>query len=149
MNVEQAVVQRGPGYLDMIRQVEFAFEGTIGNSLMQVVPSLRFASPSAPDGQYIPFDLNLEFVEFETGHGERNQVFVFPGRLDVVRRIAGMALIGAYSESTWDYRAYYGLPASPSGVWPDITRWVIVFIVWGALLLGPALLSLRLRRRPG
>jgi len=70
-------------------------------------------------------------------------------RLGLLVGVAGMALIGAYSESTWDYRAYYGLPASPSGVWPDITRWVIVFIVWGALLLGPALLSLRLRRRPG
>ncbi|MBI5290479.1 MAG: hypothetical protein HY872_01215 [Chloroflexi bacterium] len=56
------------------------------------------------------------------------------------------AVVGAIDNATWDWRAYYGVPA-PSGVSPyaETLRAVVVLAFWAAILFSPALIGL-LRR---
>jgi hypothetical protein len=64
----------------------------------------------------------------------------------VLALLAGIgltAVVGAIDEATWDWRAYYGVPA-PQGVPPyaEAARAVLALTFWAALLLSPALLGL-------
>jgi hypothetical protein len=64
----------------------------------------------------------------------------------VLALLAGIgltAVVGAIDEATWDWRAYYGVPA-PQGVPPyaEALRMVMALTFWAALLFIPALLGL-------
>jgi hypothetical protein len=61
--------------------------------------------------------------------------------------VGALALIGGYSESTWDWRAYYGLPASQQPPWLDALRWVVLLALWSGVLMSPALIGQWLRQR--
>jgi hypothetical protein len=46
-------------------------------------------------------------------------------------------------ETTWDFAGYYGLPATPPAPWYDsIFEIMVITVVWGGLLIWPALISL-------
>lgn len=53
-----------------------------------------------------------------------------------------VAIIGAISEATWDWRGYYGLPPQPPVAWyVSLLRAVVLFALWGAILFWPALVG--------
>lgn len=54
-----------------------------------------------------------------------------------------LAAIGAICESTWDWRAYHGLPAQPPVAWyTTALRIIIIATFWGMILFWPALVGL-------
>lgn len=59
--------------------------------------------------------------------------------------VAGLA-IDRICETTWDFAAYYGLPQSSPTAWYDtILSMIVITVVWGGILLLPALLQRALR----
>lgn len=54
-----------------------------------------------------------------------------------------LAIIGAISEATWDWHAYYGFPEPPPIDWyVSALRIIVMFAVWTAILFWPALIGL-------
>jgi hypothetical protein len=54
-----------------------------------------------------------------------------------------VAIIGAICESTWDWRAYYGLPSQPPVVWYiSALRILVIVTFWVMILFWPALVGL-------
>ena len=54
-----------------------------------------------------------------------------------------VAIIGAISEATWDWHAYYGFPEPPPVAWyVSALRIIVIFAVWTAILFWPALIGL-------
>lgn len=57
-----------------------------------------------------------------------------------------IAIIGAISEATWDWRAYYGLPPQPPVAWyVSALRTVLMLAIWSAILFWPAVVGLARR----
>lgn len=57
-----------------------------------------------------------------------------------------LALIGAISDATWDWRAYYGLPPQPPVAWyVTALRVILVLAIWSAILFWPVLVGLARR----
>ncbi|MDL1912029.1 hypothetical protein FBQ81_15270 [Chloroflexi bacterium CFX6] len=53
-----------------------------------------------------------------------------------------VAIIGAISEATWDWRAYYGVPEPPPVAWyVSALRIVLILLIWGLILFWPALVG--------
>ncbi len=68
--------------------------------------------------------------------------------LGLLAGLAMMALIAAYADSTWDWRAYYGRPGTSPAPWQTFLQTVLAFSVWILVALAPALWQwLRQRRR--
>lgn len=57
--------------------------------------------------------------------------------LGLVGGAAGLALVDVYAWSTWDFYAYYGLPAQAEGS-IGLVQPAVLFAVWAVLLMGPA-----------
>ena len=54
-----------------------------------------------------------------------------------------MAIIGAISEATWDWRAYHGLPPQPPVAWYiSVLRILVIGTFWVMILFWPALVGL-------
>lgn len=59
-----------------------------------------------------------------------------------------IAVIGAISEATWDWRAYYGLPSQPPVAWyVSALRVILMLAIWGAILFWPVLVGLARRKQ--
>lgn len=57
-----------------------------------------------------------------------------------------VAIIGAISEATWDWRAYYGVPEPPPVAWyVSALRIILMLLFWGLILFWPALVGLARR----
>ena len=57
-----------------------------------------------------------------------------------------VAIIGAISDATWDWHAYYGFPEPPPVAWyVSAMRIIAIFAVWTAILFWPALIGLARR----
>lgn len=53
-----------------------------------------------------------------------------------------VAIIGAISEATWDWHAYYGVPEPPPVAWyVSALRIVLILLIWGLILFWPALVG--------
>jgi len=57
-----------------------------------------------------------------------------------------MAIIGAISEATWDWRAYHGLPPQPPVAWYiSVLRILVIGTFWVIIIFWPALVGLARR----
>lgn len=68
--------------------------------------------------------------------------------LGLLAGLAGLALVAAYADSTWDWHAYYNLPGMPPAPLRTFLQTLVGFSVWGLVMVSPALWQwLRQRRR--
>lgn len=71
--------------------------------------------------------------------GRRPSHRIFALEISVILAIA----VSRISEATWDWRAYYGLPATTETFWYTTARgWILPTLSVAVLLLSPALLNL-------
>jgi hypothetical protein len=70
-------------------------------------------------------------------------------RIRVMALLSGfmaVAIIGAISEATWDWHAYYGVPEPPPVTWyVSALRIILILLFWGLILFWPALVGLARR----
>src|SRR5438477_7045746 len=87
VDVEQAVVEPGVLHLDAFGQHESALELACGNAAMQV-NALALVLLLATHDELVVLQKDVEIIERESRHRQRQAQRLLAGLLDIVRRIA-------------------------------------------------------------